>query len=296
MKTRWPGVAVKRKRSLPGRNCPTLSSVSLGASDATRRRSPPGAMSHRATSLAPGVAGAETRRVPSVDHAPDSAEWLTMRWTMFVARSNRFTLFGSENASARLSGVQKMARTPSLSGTSRSSIVSSARIHSRTFSPARLARNASSRPSGESAWPASKCAPRGAATLTRKAGSPEPTAAPGPRPIHGETRAVVNSAPASVHPARESHGDREERPRSSFASAVSRSRSTALASSISRRASPMSDSRRPGSFVRQRLSSRRTDDDVPSGSAVQSGSVLITFASVTDTSSPSNVRRPVSIS
>ena len=49
---------------------------------------------------------------------------------------------------------------------------------------------------------------------------------------------------------------------------------SAIASSSSSRASPMSRSRRLGSFSRQRRSSARTRGGVSAGSAVQSGSVL----------------------
>src|SRR5262249_56283585 len=52
----------------------------------------------------------------------------------------------------------------------------------------------------------------------------------------------------------------------------------------------------PGVFFRQRAISRRSPAGVTGGSACQSGSVFNTAASVIDTSSPSNGRRPVTIS
>jgi hypothetical protein len=63
-------------------------------------------------------------------------------------------------------------------------------------------------------------------------------------------------------------------------------------SSSSGSASPMSRSRRRGSFWRQRCSSGRRR----AGTAAQSGSPLMTVASVSETSSPANARRPVTIS
>jgi bifunctional pyridoxal-dependent enzyme with beta-cystathionase and maltose regulon repressor activities len=68
------------------------------------------------------------------------------------------------------------------------------------------------------------------------------------------------------------------------------------ASSISRRATAMSGSRRVDSFSRHRRSSRRIDGGVSFGSASQSTSRVMTNASVSDTSSLLNARRPASIS
>ena len=70
----------------------------------------------------------------------------------------------------------------------------------------------------------------------------------------------------------------------------------AIVSSISTRASPMSRSRRFGSFSRQRASRRRIEAGVVAGSAVQSGSRVTTAARMSVTVSPANATRPVSIS
>ncbi len=62
------------------------------------------------------------------------------------------------------------------------------------------------------------------------------------------------------------------------------------------RASPMSRSRSRGSRSRQRATSWRTVDGVAGGSAPRSGGCVSTAASVSLIVSPSNSRRPVSIS
>src|SRR5215471_15206890 len=68
------------------------------------------------------------------------------------------------------------------------------------------------------------------------------------------------------------------------------------ASAISMRAVDTSAIRNFASLTRHRARSRRIDDGVSAGSRVQSGSLLITAASVSVTSSPGNARVPVSIS
>ena len=67
-------------------------------------------------------------------------------------------------------------------------------------------------------------------------------------------------------------------------------------SSSSSRASPIALSRLRGSFWRHRRSNRRTDGGTSAGSTLKSGSVLSTDARTSEMSSPSNARRPVSIS
>jgi hypothetical protein len=67
-------------------------------------------------------------------------------------------------------------------------------------------------------------------------------------------------------------------------------------SSSSSRASPIELNRRLGSFSRQRRSSRVSGGERSDGSACHFGSSFRTFASVIEMSSPSNARRPVSIS
>ncbi len=62
------------------------------------------------------------------------------------------------------------------------------------------------------------------------------------------------------------------------------------------RASPISRNRRLRSFSRQRRISRVTLAGTAAGTAVQSGSLVNTEASVSDNVSPPNARRPVSIS
>ena len=62
------------------------------------------------------------------------------------------------------------------------------------------------------------------------------------------------------------------------------------------RASPMSLNREPGSRCRQRSSNRRIARGVSAGNAPQSSSLRITAASVSEIVSPSNSRRPASIS
>ena len=68
------------------------------------------------------------------------------------------------------------------------------------------------------------------------------------------------------------------------------------ASSISSRASPMSRSRRPLSFSRQRRTSRRIVSGAVAGNAAHSGWCSSTAASVSLTVLPSKALRPVSIS
>ena len=66
--------------------------------------------------------------------------------------------------------------------------------------------------------------------------------------------------------------------------------------SIARRTSPMSRTRRLGSFSRQRVRYLRIVGDRSVGNASHSGSVLMTAAKVSPAVSPSNVLLPVSIS
>lgn len=68
------------------------------------------------------------------------------------------------------------------------------------------------------------------------------------------------------------------------------------ASSSRRRASAMSWSRRAGSFTRQRRRTLATAAGSPAGRAFHSGSSLITAARISETVSPPNGRRAVSIS
>ena len=67
-------------------------------------------------------------------------------------------------------------------------------------------------------------------------------------------------------------------------------------SSSSSLASPIALKRRFGSFSRQRRSSRDSGVGRSGGSSCHLGASFSTFASVIDTSSPSNARRPVNIS
>jgi hypothetical protein len=67
-------------------------------------------------------------------------------------------------------------------------------------------------------------------------------------------------------------------------------------SSICTRASPMACSRVLASFFRQRVSNRRSPAGVVAGTALQSGSLLMTDTIVSVTSSPRNARVPDSIS
>ena len=69
-----------------------------------------------------------------------------------------------------------------------------------------------------------------------------------------------------------------------------------IVSSISMRASPMSRSRRFESFSRHRRSNRSMERGVVAGRVAQSGSRCRISAIVSDTVSPRNTRRPVSIS
>ena len=70
----------------------------------------------------------------------------------------------------------------------------------------------------------------------------------------------------------------------------------AAAASTSASASPISRRRRLGSFCRQRRINQATRSGVTTGSEARSGSRVITAASTSATDSPSNVRRPASIS
>ena len=67
-------------------------------------------------------------------------------------------------------------------------------------------------------------------------------------------------------------------------------------SSMSRRASAMSASRRPRSFSRHRRSNVRSSGGALSGKALQSGSPRMTAPSVSATATPGNARLAVSIS
>ena len=71
---------------------------------------------------------------------------------------------------------------------------------------------------------------------------------------------------------------------------------TSSVASTSSLTSPMSRKRFFGSFTRQRSSSRRTEAGVVAGNADQSGSRSRIFAIESETVSPGNVTRPVSIS
>ena len=62
------------------------------------------------------------------------------------------------------------------------------------------------------------------------------------------------------------------------------------------RASPISRKRLRGSLVKQRRNNPSTRAGVLDGSAVQSGSFIITAAMVSEAVSPENSIRPVSIS
>jgi serine/threonine protein kinase len=62
------------------------------------------------------------------------------------------------------------------------------------------------------------------------------------------------------------------------------------------RALSMSPTRRRGSLIRHAFTSVRTGAGTPAGMADQSGSILVTAPSTSTMSSPSNARRPVSIS
>src|SRR6185436_5191737 len=73
-------------------------------------------------------------------------------------------------------------------------------------------------------------------------------------------------------------------------------RDTSVASRISSRATPMSDSRSFRSLVRHRLNRRCTDDGVDAGSVGQSGSPRTTAARISVMLSPGNAIFPVSIS
>lgn len=70
----------------------------------------------------------------------------------------------------------------------------------------------------------------------------------------------------------------------------------AITSSICTRASPISRKRAFGSFLRQRMSNRRSAAGVSAGNSDQSGSLVTTATIRSVVSSPSNARRPVSIS
>ena len=100
--------------------------------------------------------------------------------------------------------------------------------------------------------------------------------------------------PASTSPA----ADDRRRVRRAVSCAATTSSGTApSASSISRRAPAIESSRRARSFSRQRRRFRRTRAaPCSAGSASNGGASLITDASTSVTSSPSNARRPVSIS
>src|SRR5688572_19548087 len=69
-----------------------------------------------------------------------------------------------------------------------------------------------------------------------------------------------------------------------------------MSSPSAMRASPMSRSRRFGSFVRQRFSRALIDDGTFDGSAFQSGSLVRTCAMRSEADGPEKSDRPISIS
>ncbi len=194
----------------------------------------------------------------------------------------------------RLSGDQKGRTAPVASSSRRATLEESDRTHSSESAPLTLpTMNATVVPSGEITTPVESgniSVPAGDRIDRRIAPWFGATGARGQRRA---TAPAVRTTPAS---AGQKRATSEGRPIGAAAAPLRSTTAGDSGSSSSRRASPMALSRRRGSFSRQRRSRRRRGRGRSAGSASQSTSSLITLASVTEMSSPSKARRPVSIS
>ena len=133
----------------------------------------------------------------------------------------------------------------------------------------------------------------------RRGSAPPPTGSP--RSSSGATppRPAGAAAPATSRQPRRRRAGRRRSPGPRCrvrGASVEGGIAGSKASSISRRASAMSWNRVFASRSRHRRSTRRTEDGVSGGSAVQSTSARRTAASMSETVSPSKALRPVSIS
>src|SRR6185503_14631656 len=186
----------------------------------------------------------------------------------------------------RESGDQKGKIPPLVSGRTFASKESIRRSHSSSWFVAERRPYTIIRPSGEIAGGASATplsVTNGYSMCTERPG----TFATVRLPFHSVKARIARSDAATSHGTREIQGEEEGTVPFSFSSSFP---------SSSNSASPAERRRCLGSFARQRRSSVLTLAGVSGGSALQSGSVFKTDASVSLTVSPSNGRLPVSIS
>ena len=212
------------------------------------------------------------------------------------AASIRLSFASAKKAMKRLSGDQNGAFASSVPARAWPARLSSGRTHSIVRPLVSAAMYASRRPSGDSL---NRC--EGARRLSvsfrrivlRYRGA---SAATGrriiamPSPSADAAKSAATAQATFVRPLE---------PTSRAAAAGTRVSSpffSASASSISNRASAISARRRFGSFSRQRWRSLRIPAGTVGGSRLQSGCCVRTRARTSATSSPSNARRPASIS
>ena len=209
------------------------------------------------------------------------------------ASATFFSLPSAKNAIDRLSGDQNGPDALSVPGSGRAASDVSSRIHKPREPLESTATNASALPSGEitnaSVWSGRRVS-GGAVTMKRIE-----VRSTSCRDIRPSVQPAASSAIASS-PAAASQISRGRRADAAGVAVGSRSGAPAMTSSSSMRASPASRNRKVGSLRRQRRMSATRRRGVAAGNAVQSGSVFRIAASVSETDSPSNVCRPVSIS
>ena len=198
----------------------------------------------------------------------------------------------------RLSGDQNGRLAPSAPSRRRDVIESRDRTHScdseRVTPPMT---NATIVPSGDTATPVESgysCAPAGGSSENRSTPAAAVALAHGRNTAN--TSAALSTAAASPPIAYGGHLRRAVSAGSDRMLDADESGAPDAIFAIVTRASPMSRRRDFGSRSRQRSSSCRSRVGVFGGSALQSISCRSTAASTSDISSPSNARRPVTIS
>ena len=244
-----------------------------------------------------------------------------------VSTSSRFSLRSAKNPIDALSGDQNGEMPPSVPGSCLASSIASDRIQSAVPSSVRALKT-TRRPSGEMArmvlgtpsstagghlTPAGRLMDAGTGGAGAAAGDRGVTAGGGEdgggvsadvtETAGGRLNARFAINVATTAPATNARATIKW-PRRDVAALVVVSAATfgtvskglASRSSMSRRASAMSASRRPRSFSRHRLSNVRSAGGVLSGKAFHSGSPRMTAPNVSATATPGNARLAVSIS
>ena len=240
------------------------------------------------------VALVPNRMIPFWFHVPPRKSGLSHNVSGGPPPTSIRLIFSSaKNPIDRLSGDQNGPAAPSVPGSSCAVMLSSDLTHSRLRPVATFARNAIRRPSGETANPAG--VPPGALVRALSVVSVHPPGgATTKRNICGSAsvRRMYSVPPRAAMVT--SNTAAAIQPRLSITGAGAGS--ARAGSSITKSAVEMSAIRRLRSFSRHRWISVRIATGISGGNAVQTGSLLSTEASVSLTSSPSNARRPVSIS